>query len=708
MNGLMRRVQVGGLALSAVMVLVAADTGSLPKPPVAKVVPHVAEVNGHKMVDNYFWLRDKPNPEVRAYLEAENVYTDAVMKPTEGFQTKLYSEMLGRVKETDVEVPYREGDYFYYVREEEGKQYPIRCRKKGSMDAAEEVILDQNELAKGQAFMSIAALAVSPDGNLLAYSYDNTGFRQYTLAVKDLRTGKTLADHAERVGSVVWANDNATIFYTQEDAVAKRQYRLYRHTAGMAGEDALVYEEKDERFEVEAFKTRSQKYIFSISGSHTTTEARYIPANDPTQEWKIVEPRKQGVEYYPDHNGDSFYIRVNDTGRNFRLVTAPATDPGSANWHEVMAQNPDIMLDDVDFFRNYSVLYERENGLPQIRITDLRNGQSKKLEFPEPAYVAYPYANRVYDTTEFRYGYQSPITPASVFAYDMEKGASTLLKQKEVPGGYDRTKYQVEQIYAPAGDGVKVPISVLRLKDAKLDGKGALYLYGYGSYGVSIDAGFNSNQFSMVDRGVVVAVAHIRGGGEMGKAWHDAGRMMNKKTTFTDFISSAEYLTTHGYGSKDRLVIEGRSAGGLLMGAVLNMRPDLFKGGLVGVPFVDVMNTMLDETLPLTVGEFEEWGNPKEKAAFDYMITYSPYDNVEAKNYPDMLVKTSFNDSQVMYWEPAKYVAKMRALRTDHNTLILKTNLSPAGHGGASGRYDRLHEAAFDYAWILGEMGIVN
>jgi oligopeptidase B len=708
MNSWLRRVQVGGMVLGAVIVLGAADTGSLPKPPVAKIVPHVTEVNGHKMVDNYFWLRDKPNPEVRAYLEAENVYTDAVMKPTLPFQEKLYGEMLSRVKENDVEVPYREGDYFYYVRTEAGKQYPIRCRRKGSMDAPEEVILDQNELAKGQAFMSIAAFAVSPDGNLLAYSYDNTGFRQYTLAVKDLRTGQTLGDHAERVGSVVWANDNATIFYTQEDAVAKRQYRLYRHTAGMASEDALVYEEKDERFEVEAFKTRSQDYIFLVSGSHTTTEARYIPAKDPMKEWKIVEPRKQGVEYYPDHNGQFFYLRVNDTGRNFRLVTAPVDNPGSANWHEVMAQNPDVMLDDVDFFKNYSVLYQRENGLPRIRVTDLRNGESKKIEFPEPAYAAYSYVNRVYDTTEFRYGYQSPITPASVYAYDMEKGTSTLLKQKEVPGGYDRTKYEVQQIYATAADGAKIPISVLYLKGTKLDGKEALYLYGYGSYGISIDMFFNSNIFSMVDRGVVTAVAHIRGGGEMGKAWHDAGRMMNKKTTFTDFISAAECLTTTGYGSKDRLVIEGRSAGGLLMGAVLNMRPDLFHAGLVGVPFVDVMNTMLDETLPLTVGEFEEWGNPKEKAAFDYMITYSPYDNVEAKNYPDMLVKTSFNDSQVMYWEPAKYVAKMRALRTDHNILILKTNLSPAGHGGASGRYDRLHEAAFDYAWILGEMGIGN
>ncbi|HLZ43388.1 MAG TPA: S9 family peptidase [Candidatus Sulfotelmatobacter sp.] len=692
------------LPLLAIILFTAADTA--PAPPIAKKLPHETEVNGRKMVDNYAWLREKSNPEVRAYLEKENAYTDSIMKPTEPFQKKLYDEMLSRIKETDVEVPYREGDYFYYVRTEAGKQYPIRCRKKATGDATEEILLDINELAKGQVFMTVQAFAVSPDGNQLAYTYDNTGFRQFTLAVKDLRTGKTLADHAERVGSVVWASDNSTIFYTQEDAVSKRQYRLYRHTAGSSNPDTVVYEEPDERFSVRAFKTRSEAFIFMILHSHTTSEARYIPATQPDADWKIIEPRKQGVEYYPDHNGDSFYIRVNDTGRNFRLVSAPITDPGSKNWHEVMAHNPAIMIDETDFFKNFAVLYERESGLPQIRVIDLRNGQSKRIAFPEPAYAAYNYINRVYDTTDFRYGYQSPITPPSVFSYDMEKGTSTLLKQKEVPGGYDPAKYQVEQIYAVASDGVKIPISVLRLKNAKLDGTGPLYLYGYGSYGISIDMFFNSNIFSMVDRGVVYAVAHIRGGGEMGKAWHDAGRMMNKKTTFTDFIACAEDLLKRGYGSKDRLTIEGRSAGGLLMGAVLNMRPDLFKAALVGVPFVDVINTMLDESLPLTVGEFEEWGNPKEKAAFDYMITYSPYDNIEAKAYPNMLVKTSFNDSQVMYWEPAKYVAKMRATRTDKNILLLKTNLSPAGHGGASGRYDRLHESAFDYAYLLTQMGI--
>jgi len=696
------------LALVPVSMLVFTPADELPSPPVAKKIPHVTEINGHQLTDNYFWLREKSNPEVRAYLEAENAYTDALMKPTEPLQKKLYDEMLSRVKETDVEVPYKEGDFFYYIRTEAGKQYPIRCRKKISADASEEVLLDVNELAKGQAFMTVQAFTVSTDGNLLAYSYDNTGFRQFNLAVKDLRTGQTLTDHAERVGSVVWANDNRTVFYTQEDAVSKRQYRLYRHTVGSSDPDTVVYEEPDEKFTVRAFKTRSEAYIIMELRSHTTSEARYIPAKDPAADWKTIEPRRQGVEYYADHNADSFYIRANDTGRNFRLVTAPVTDPGSKNWHEAMAHNAAIMLDEMDMFRSFLVLYERENGLPQIRVVDLRNGHSRRLSFPEPAYDVRPYTNRVYDTSEFRYAYESPITPASVFSYDMETGASQMLKQKEVPGGYDRNKYEVEQIYTTASDGTKIPVSVLHLKGAKLDGAGPLYLYGYGSYGISLDMWFSSNIFSLVDRGVTYAVAHIRGGGEMGKAWHDAGKMMNKKNTFSDFTAVAEDLTKRGYGSKDKLVIEGGSAGGLLMGAVLNLRPDLFHAAVVKVPFVDVMNTMLDESLPLTVGEFEEWGNPKEKPAFDYMITYSPYDNVEAKAYPNMLVKTSFNDSQVMYWEPAKYVAKMRATRTDHNTLVFKTNLSPAGHGGASGRYDRLHEASFDYAYILTQMGIKN
>ena len=673
------------------LTLEAADAPSAPSaPPVAKQTPKVTEINGHELVDNYFWLRDKKNPDVKAYLDAENAYTEGVMKFTEPLQKKLYGELLSRIKETDVDVPYKYGGYFYYARTEAGKQYPIRCRRKGSMESPEEIVLDVNELAKGQSFMAVAAYQVSDDGNLLAYSTDNTGFRQYTLAVKDLRTGNLLSDHIEKTGSVAWGSDNKTLFYTVEDS-AKRQYRLYRHTVGTTGPDDLTYEETDARFSVEVFRTRSKAYLFLISGSHTTSEARFIPANQPAAEWKVIEPRKQDVEYYPDHNGDFFYIRANDTGRNFRLVKAPVNAPDRSNWQEVIPHRPTVMLDDTDFFKNYYVTCERENGLPQISVADLQSGKSHRIPFPEAAYVSTPYINREYDTTEFRYSYQSFVTPQSVYEYDMASGASTLLKQKEVPGGYDRTRYRVEQLYAAAADGTKIPISVVYLKGKKLDGTAPLYVYGYGSYGISIDVNFNSNIFSLVDRGIVYAIAHPRGGGEMGKTWHDDGRMMRKKNTFTDFISCAEYLVGKGYGSKEKLVIEGG--------------PDLFHAVIAKVPFVDVMNTMLDESLPLTVTEFEEWGNPKEKPAFDYMISYSPYDNIQKKIYPNILVKTSFNDSQVMYWEPAKYVAKMRATRDDKKILILKTNMG-AGHGGASGRYDRLHEFAFDYAFILNQVGM--
>lgn len=682
----------------------AAQMSSLPTPPVAKKVPKTTEIHGKKLVDNYFWLREKPNPEVKAYVEAENVYADAVMKASEPLQKQLYDEMLRRIKETDTDVPYQEGESFYYTRTETGKQYGIRCRKKGSIDAAEEIILDINELAVGKTFMSVAAFRPSPDGNLLAYSTDSTGFRQYSLAIKDMRTGKLLPDHAEKTGSVVWSADNQTLFYTVEDP-AKRQYRLYRHKLGSTGPDDLVYEEKDEKFGVSAYKSRDDAYIFLVSSSHTTSEARYIPANQPTADWKLLEPRKHEVEYYPDHHGNSFYIRTNDTGRNFRLVEVPVANPGRANWKEVIAHRPDVMLGAIDIFKDYFVTYEREHGLPQISVSDFAGGKPRRLEFPEPAYLSAQYTNHVFDTPKFRYTYQSYITPQSVFEYDVPSGKSTLLKQKEVPGGYDPTRYQVEQLYAPASDGAKIPISVVYLKTLKRDGTEPLFLYGYGSYGIPIDITFTSNLFSLVDRGVVVAISHIRGGGELGKPWHDDGRMMKKKNTFTDFIASAEYLLSNGYGTKDKLVIEGGSAGGLLMGAVTNMRPDLFKAVVSKVPFVDVINTMLDESLPLTVGEFEEWGNPKEKPAFDYMMSYSPYDNLQAKAYPNIMVKTSFNDSQVMYWEPAKYVAKLRTLKTDKNLLLLKTNMG-AGHGGASGRYDSLKEAAYEYAFILNQMGI--
>ncbi|HLY99475.1 MAG TPA: S9 family peptidase [Candidatus Angelobacter sp.] len=681
----------------------AASTASAP--PVAKKNHTENHINGGTLVDDYRWLRDKSNPEVAQYLEAENAYADAVMKPTEALQKKLYDEMLSHIKETDVTVPYREGGYFYYSRWEAGKQYPIFARKKNGLDAPEQITIDQNELAKGEQFMAVGAYEVSDDGNLLAYSTDNTGFRQYNLHVRDLRTGKDLPDTAEKTGSVVWANDNQTVFYTVEDP-AKRQYRLYRHKLGTSGSDELVYEEKDERFDVSAGKSRSGKFIFMILGSHTTSEVWYLEADHPEGKWKMIAPRVQDVEYYADHIGDEFYIRTNDKGRTFRLVTAPIATPEKNNWKEIVPVRPDVMISDFEPFQDFYVLVERENGLPQLTVVDLASGAKQRIAYPEPVYSAGAQINREYKTKQFRYAYQSLITPASVYDYDVEKHTSTLLKRTEVPGGYDQSLYNSERVWAVASDGTKVPVSVVYRKDLKKpDGSNPLYVYAYGSYGFSLPVNFGSSRLSLLDRGVVMAFAHIRGGGDLGKPWHDAGRMMNKMNTFTDFIDCTEYLVSHKYGSRNKIAIEGGSAGGLLMGAVTNLRPDLYKAVVSHVPFVDVMNTMLDASLPLTVGEYEEWGNPNEKQFYNYMVKYSPYDNLKKAAYPAMLVKTSFNDSQVMYWEPAKYTAKLRTLKTDHNVLLLKTNMA-AGHGGSSGRYDHLKEIAFDYAFILTQLGV--
>jgi oligopeptidase B len=700
------------------------DTGipqslSAAQPPIAQKQTHVIEIHGQKLVDEYFWLRDKSNPEVRAYLEAENSYADAIMKPTEDLQVRLYDEMLARIKETDIQVPYRQGGYFYYGRTEEGKQYPILCRKKNNLEAPQEVTLDLNQLAEGQSFMALGAYAVSDDGHLLAYSTDNTGFRQYTLRVKDLQSGQLLADTVEKTGAVVWANDNQTLFYTVEDS-AKRQYRLYRRAVGSAAEGQLIYEEPDERFNLHISKSLSKQFIFLESASHTTLEVRYLAAGQPNDEWKLIEPRQNEVEYYPDHRGDFFYLRVNDTGRNFRLVKAPVHDPSKKNWQEVVAHRTHVMLDGLRCFERFYVLQEREDGMQQITITHLDTSKSHRVQFPEPAYSVGPENNREFDTTQYRYRYMSFVTPLSIYDYDVGKRVSNLLKRTEVLGNYDPTRYQVERVFATAKDGVRIPLSLVYQKNLTKNGAAPVYLYAYGSYGIPLDIAFSSNRFSLIDRGIVFAVAHVRGGGDLGKAWHDAGRMMNKMNTFTDFIACADYLTGPlrsapetknqnappvQYGDRNRLVIEGASAGGLLMGAAVNLRPDLFRAVVAKVPFVDVLNTMLDSSLPLTVGEFEEWGNPKNKADFDYMMQYSPYDNLAKREYPAMLVKTSFNDSQVMYWEPAKYVAKLRTLKTDQNILLLKTNMG-AGHGGASGRYDFLREVAFDYAFIVGQMSI--
>jgi len=678
-------------------------------PPVAKAVHTENDINGGKLVDNYHWLRDKSNPEVAQYLQAENAYADSIMASTTALQQKLYDEMVSHIKETDVNVPYKYGDYFYYSRWEKGQQYPIYARKQGSVETAEQITVDQNELAKGQPFMAIGAYEMSDDGNLLAYTTDNTGYRQYKLRVRDLRSGKDSEVIADRVGSVVWANDNKTIFYSVEDEKTKRQYRLYRHVmGGETGNDQLVYEEKDERFSVGAGKSRSGKYIFMNIGSHTTSEGRMLDADHPEGEWKLIVPREQGIEYYPDHHGDQLLIRTNDKGRTFRLVTAPLNSPGKENWKEIVPTRSDVMLNDIEVFADFYVLVERENGLPQLTVVNFASGEKSRITYPEPVYTSGAQINREYKTSKFRYAYQSLVTPASVFDYDVEKHTSTLLKQTEVPGGYDASKYKSERVWATAKDGVKVPVSLVYRKDLKkADGSNPLYVYAYGSYGAILPVTFGSGRLSLLDRGVVMAFAHIRGGGDLGKPWHDAGRMMNKMNTFTDFIACTEYLVANKYGAHDKVIIEGGSAGGLLMGAVTNLRPDLFRVVISHVPFVDVMNTMLDASLPLTVGEYEEWGNPNEKPAYDYMVKYSPYDNLKKAAYPAILVKTSFNDSQVMYWEPAKYVAKLRTLKTDKHVLLLKTNMA-AGHGGASGRYEHLKEIAFDYAFMLTQLGISN
>ncbi|KFE63883.1 S9 family peptidase [Hyalangium minutum] len=678
-----------------------------PTPPVAKRLPHPVTQHGDTRQDDYFWLREKENPEVRAYLEAEAAYTAQVMKPTEALQQKLYAEMLGRIQQTDLEVPYRKGGFFYYSRTEEGKQYPIFCRKKGSLEAPEEVLLNPNVLSEGFKFFRVGTFEVSDDGNLLAYSVDTTGFREFTLHVKDLRTGKLGPERIEHTAGFdgAWAADNRTFFYATEDD-AKRSYRVWRHTVGTDSQtDTLVYEEKNEHFRLSVQRTLSNEYILISSTSSTTSEVRFLPATKPSAQFQVVEPRKQDHEYSVDHHGGLFYILTNSGGRNFRLVTAPVKSPGQKNWKELIAHRPQVMLENLVLFKNHLAVLERDTGQPQLLITDLKTGASHRIQFPEQGYAVFPSSNAEFDTPVLRFQYTSLITPWSVFDYDMNTRERKLLKQQAVLGGYDASRYETERLLVPAQDGTQVPVSLVYRKGLKKDGRAPLLLQGYGSYGIPSMPFFNSNALSLLDRGVAVAVAHVRGGGDLGKPWHDAGRMRQKMNTFTDFIAVAEALVARGYTSKERLAIQGGSAGGLLMGAVTNMRPDLFKAVLAEVPFVDVLNTMSDTTLPLTVGEFEEWGNPQVKEEYEYLRQYCPYTNVTAKAYPAMLVKTSFNDSQVMYWEPAKWVAKLRALKTDPNPLLFQINMN-GGHGGSSGRYDSLKERAFNYAFLLTQLGV--
>jgi oligopeptidase B len=675
---------------------------TLSAPPAAKRVPKIDVVHGEKRQDDYFWLRQKDHPEVIAHLRAENAYTQQVMRPTEAFQEALYRELLGRIKEDDQSVPYRRGSWLYYSRTEKGKQYQIHCRKK-TPDGPEEVTVDLNALVAGHAFIDLGAYAVSDDGRRLAYTVDVTGFREYTLYVKDLVTGEILPDRVEKVATVAWAARDDTLFYVTEDH-AKRAHRLWRHRLGATADD-LLYEETDELFRLWVWRSRSRQFLFLGSHSFTSTETRFLPAAQPDGVWQVMQPREKDHEYHVDHAGDRFYIRTNGDGaRNFRLVTAPIDQPDKSHWTEILPHREHVMLEDLDVFADFLVVHEREDGLTRLRVTDRRDAAWHHIAFPEPAYDVGDEPNAEFDVGIYRFRYQSMVTPGTVYDYDVRERRLILLKQQEVLGGYDPTRYRAERVHATAPDGTRVPISLVRPVAAPRDGTGAMVLAGYGAYGFPYPVMFSSHRLSLLDRGVGFAVAHIRGGGDLGKRWHDAGRMMAKRNTFTDFIAAADFLVAERYVAREKLVIEGGSAGGLLIGAVLNLRPDLCGAAVMRVPFVDVINTMLDESLPLTVGEFEEWGNPKLPDQYAYMKSYCPYTNLAACPYPAILVRTSYNDSQVMYWEPAKYVAKLRALKRDGNPLLFKIDLD-AGHGGPSGRYDLLREVAFDYAFILSRLG---
>lgn len=674
-------------------------------PPKAKKVPKIRNLHNDKFVDNYFWLRDKSNPDVISYLEAENTYTKKMTAHTEEFRNKLYEEMKSRIKETDLSVPVKKDQYYYYHRTEEGKQYRIYCRKKDSMDAEEEVILDVNKLAEGKDFFMIGTYNISPNHKLLEYSSDINGSEQYTIHIKNLETRELLPDEIPNTYySLEWGNDNKTLFYTVLDD-AKRSYKLFRHTLGTDyKEDVLIHHEKDEAFFVDLLKTKSKKFILLTLHSMNTTEVHYLDADNPMGRFQIIQPRQRKIEYEVGHRGDRFYIVTNDNATNFKVMIAPIDNPSRENWKEFIPYNPAVKIDFVECFANYIVVHERQNGYKQIRIINMNNNSSHNVEFPEPVYSYFSNLYPDYNSNILRFTYSSLITPRSVFDYNMKTGSRELRKQYEVLGGYDPSLYESKRVYAAASDGKKIPISLLFKKGTTQNGKNPLLLYGYGSYGATIDPMFNSNRFSLIDRGFFIAYAHIRGGGSMGRTWYEDGKLLKKKNTFTDFIASAEYLITEKYTNSDKLTAMGGSAGGLLMGAITNMRPDLFHAVVAQVPFVDVINTISDPSLPLTVIEWDEWGNPRDKEFYKYMRSYSPYDNIEPKNYPKMLITSGLNDPRVSYWEPAKFIAKLRELKKDDNILLLKTNMG-SGHAGPSGRYNYLKEIAFEYAFMLDQQG---
>ncbi|WP_349314555.1 S9 family peptidase [Chitinophaga sp. MM2321] len=669
-------------------------------PPVAEKIAKELTIHGDTRIDNYYWMNNREDPKVLAWLTAENTYLDTVMAPEKELREKLFGEMKDRIKETDMSVPYLKNGFYYYTRFEKGKEYPVYCRKKGSLEADEQIMLNVNELAAGHPYCHVGGISVSPDTKLLAYGLDTVSRRRYTIHIKNLETGEMLPDEIrETTAGSTWANDNKTLFYSRKDTVTLRADRIMRHTLG-ATADKEVYHETDETFAVSVRKTKSGKYIVISSGSTLSSESRILDADKPDGTFRVFQPREKDMLYDIDHREDKFYIVTNWDALNFRLMETPLERTSRQNWQELIPNRSDVLLENLEVFKNFLVLGERKNGLTQIRVINNQKKQDEYLSFAEPAYTAYIGNNPEMDSKELRFNYTSMITPNSVYDYDMETGKRELKRQQEVLGGYDPKNYASERLFATANDSTKIPISIVYKKTFDKNGKSPLLLYGYGSYGNSMDADFDGNLLSLLDRGFAFAIAHVRGGQEMGRQWYEDGKMFKKKNTFTDFIACADYLVQQHYTRKEQLYAMGGSAGGLLMGAVVNMRPELFHGVVAQVPFVDVVTTMLDESIPLTTGEFDEWGNPKHKDSYDYMKSYSPYDNVTAKAYPNLLVTTGLHDSQVQYWEPAKWVAKLREMKTDHNLLLLHTNME-AGHGGASGRFTALKEVALEYAFLL-------
>lgn len=679
------------------------------KPPVAEKIPQQLTAQGQTRVDDYYWLKERDNPKVLAYLKAENEYLDKVMAAAQPLREKLYSEIVGRIKQDDSAVPYKLRGYYYYRRYEAGKEYPLFCRKKGSLDAPEEILLNGPAMAAGHDFFSIAAVVPSEDSTLVAYGVDTVSRRQYIIHFKNLTTGEIMPDEIRNTeGSVVWANDNKTVFYTVKDEETLRPYKIMKHVLGTdAALDKEIYTEADITYELNLRKTKSRRYILIDSGSTLSDECRFIDASRPDAPPVVFQLRERDHKYMVDHLGDSFYILTNWEAKNFRLMKTAAARTAKSNWKDVVGHRPDVLLDDFELFDKYFVLGERKNGLAQIRILSWDKKADHYLDFGEPAYSASVSYNPEPGTDLVRFEYSSLTTPDSIYDYNMKTREKTLLKREEVLGGFDSNNYSSERIWAEAKDGIKIPISLVYKKGLQKNGQSPLLLLGYGSYGYSTDASFYSPIISLLDRGFVYAIAHIRGGQEMGRWWYEDGKLLKKKNTFTDFIVCAETLVAEKYTSPQKMFASGASAGGLLMGAVTNMRPDLWKGVLAGVPYVDVVTTMLDPNIPLTTSEYDEWGNPNNKEYYDYMLSYSPYDNIAAKDYPAMMVTTGLHDSQVQYWEPAKYVAKLRAMKTDKNLIVLHTNMS-GGHGGASGRFERYKLIALEFAFMLDLLGIKN